>query len=145
MGYAIAAVAMVFVLIVGNVQFREQQRHEALHASFMSGNVAADMLRLANHVNDWRYRHVPAEGELKVADFNVVPSPNPRIRLGIWGGRLWVWTLETPDLAAALTRQSTQSALIGRAANGRLQRLDGSDMPLSLPAGPANGDLVYLN
>jgi hypothetical protein len=48
-------------------------------------------------------------------------------------------------LAASLATQSDDSALACTVSGGRLKMSDGTDMNLLLPAGVAEGNVVYLN
>lgn len=145
MGYAIAALALIFLLIVGNVQIREASRFERQGIQENASRLASDMLRLASAVNDWRYTHQLAEGALAVGQFGIVPFPDSHIQAAIQGGRLWVWSADSPGLVDSLNSQSVGSALVCTVSGGRLKMSDGTDMNLSLPAGVAEGNVVYLN
>lgn len=145
MGYAIAVMAMVFVLMVGNFQWRESAGYQAQAMNRTADRLAADMLRLASGVNDWHYYRTPDEGNLNTRQFGLVPIPDSRINAAIRHGRLWLWMPEQQGLVASLNRQSANSALVGIIAGGRLRMADGTDMNLSLPAGVAEGNIVYLN
>lgn len=145
MGYAIAALAMIFLLIVGNVQIREASRFERQGIQVNAGRLASDMLRLASAVNDWRYTRQLPEGPLAVGQFGIVPVPDSHIQAAIQGGRLWVWSADRPGLVDSLSSQSVGSALVCTVSGGRLKMSDGTDMNLSLPAGVAEGNVVYLN
>lgn len=145
MGYGIAAMAMVFLLIVGNVQLRETARFERQSLSVNAGHLATDFLRLASAVNDWRYSRQLAEGVLDVSPLGLVPEPDSRIHVAIQDGRLWLWSADQSGLVDSLTRQSSGSALICTVSGGRLKMSDGTDMNLPLPAGVAEGNVVYLN
>lgn len=145
MGYAIAALAMIFLLIVGNVQIREASRFERQGSQVNAGRLASDMLRLASAVNDWRYTRQLPEGPLAVGQFGIVPVPDSHIQAAIQGGRLWVWSADRPGLVDSLNSQSVGSALVCTVSGGRLKMSDGTDMNLSLPAGVAEGNVVYLN
>ncbi|WP_047609025.1 type IV pilus biogenesis protein PilM [Rahnella aquatilis] len=145
MGYAIAAMALIFLLIVGNVQIREASRFERQGIQVNAGRLASDMLRLASAVNDWRYTRQLAEGALAVGQFGIVPVPDSHIQAAIQGGRLWVWSADSPGLVDSLDSQSVGSALVCTVSGGRLKMSDGTDMNLSLPAGVAEGNVVYLN
>lgn len=145
MGYAIAALALIFLLIVGNVQIREASRFERQGIQVNAGRLASDMLRLASAVNDWRYTRQLAEGPLAVGQFGIVPVPDSHIQVAIQGGRLWVWSADSPGLVDTLNSQSVGSALVCTVSGGRLKMSDGTDMNLSLPAGVAEGNVVYLN
>lgn len=144
-GYAIAVMTMVFVLIVGNVQLRESTGYQSRVVNRTTDRLAADMLRLASVVNDWRYHRTLDEGGLNTRQFGLVPLPDSRISAAIRRGRLWVWIPEQQQLVDSLNRQSASSALVGTVAGGRLRMVDGTDMNLSLPAGVAEGSIVYLN
>ncbi|AYA08468.1 pilM family protein [Rahnella aquatilis] len=145
MGYAIAALAMIFLLIVGNVQTREAFRLERQGTQMNAGRLASDMLRLASAVNDWRYARQLTEGPLAVGQLGIVPVPDSHIQAAIQGGRLWVWSADRPGLVDSLNSQSVGSALVCTVSGGRLKMSDGTDMNLSLPAGVAEGNVVYLN
>ena len=145
MGYAIAALAMIFLLIVGNAQTREASRLERQGIQMNAGRLASDMLRLASAVNDWRYTRQLTEGPLAVGQFGIVPVPDSHIQAAIHGGRLWVWSADRPGLVDSLNSQSVGSALVCTVSGGRLKMSDGTDMNLSLPAGVAEGNVVYLN
>ncbi|UJD87651.1 pilM family protein [Rahnella aquatilis] len=145
MGYAIAALALIFLLIVGNVQIREASRFERQGIQENASRLASDILRLASAVNDWRYTHQLAEGALAVGHFGIVPVPDSHIQAVIQGGRLWVWSADSPGLVDSLNSQSVGSALVCTVSGGRLKMSDGTDMNLSLPAGVAEGNVVYLN
>ncbi|MBU9839329.1 type IV pilus biogenesis protein PilM [Rahnella aceris] len=145
MGYAIAALAMIFLLIVGNVQTREAFRLERQGTQMNAGRLASDMLRLASAVNDWRYARQLTEGPLAVGQFGIVPVPDSHIHAAIQGGRLWIWSADRPGLVDSLNSQSVGSALVCTVSGGRLKMSDGTDMNLSLPAGVAEGNVVYLN
>jgi hypothetical protein len=96
-------------------------------------------------VNDWRYSRTLSDGPLNVSQFGMVPAPDSRISAAISGGRLWIWSAGTSGLAASLATQSDDSALACTVSGGRLKMSDGTDMNLSLPAGVAEGNVVYLN
>ncbi|WP_336369228.1 type IV pilus biogenesis protein PilM [Rahnella perminowiae] len=145
MGYAIAVLALIFLLIVGNVQIREASRFERQGIQVNASRLASDMLRLASAVNDWRYTRQLAEGALAVGQFGMVPVPDSHIQAAIQGGRLWVWSGDSPGLVDSLNSQSVGSALVCTVSGGRLKMSDGTDMNLSLPAGVAEGNVVYLN
>lgn len=145
MGYAIAVLALIFLLIVGNVQIREASRFERQGIQVNTSRLASDMLRLASAVNDWRYTRQLAEGALAVGQFGMVPVPDSHIQAAIQGGRLWVWSGDSPGLVDSLNSQSVGSALVCTVSGGRLKMSDGTDMNLSLPAGVAEGNVVYLN
>lgn len=140
MGYAIAVMTMVFVLIVGHVQLRESTGYQSRVVNRTTDRLAADMLRLASVVNDWRYHRTLDEGGLNTRQFGLVPLPDSRISAAIRRGRP-----EQQQLVDSLNRQSASSALVGTVAGGRLRMVDGTDMNLSLPAGVAEGSIVYLN
>lgn len=145
MGYGIAALAMIFLLIVGNVQTREASRLERQGIQVNADRLASDMLRLASAVNDWRYTRELGEGPLAVGQFGMVPVPDSHVQAAIQGGRLWVWSADRPGLVDSLNSQSVGSALVCVVSGGRLKMSDGTDMNLSLPAGVAEGNVVYLN
>jgi hypothetical protein len=145
MGYAIAALALIFLLIVGNVQTREAFRLERQGTQMNAGRLASDMLRLASAVNDWRYTRQLTEGPVAVEQFGIVPVPDSHIQAAIQGGRLWVWSADRSGLVDSLNSQSVGSALVCTVSGGRLKMSDGTDMNLSLPAGVAEGNVVYLN
>jgi hypothetical protein len=144
MGYAIFAFALVFFLIVGNVQIHTSSQTDQ-SSSVSADHLATDMLRLAGAVNDWRYSRTLSDGPLTVSQFGMVPVPDSRISAAISGGRLWIWSAGTPGLAASLATQSDDSALACTVSGGRLKMSDGTDMNLLLPAGVAEGNVVYLN
>ncbi|MBU9819867.1 type IV pilus biogenesis protein PilM [Rahnella sp. BCC 1045] len=145
MGYAIAALALILLLIVGNVQTREASRFEQQETLLNANRLASDMLRLASAVNDWRYTRQLADGPIAVGQFGMVPVPDSHIQAAIQGGRLWVWSADRPSLVYSLNNQSAGSALVCMVSGGRLKMSDGTDMNLSLPAGVAEGNVVYLN
>ncbi len=145
MAYAIFAFALVFFLIVGNVQMHTSSRVLDQANGITADHLATDMLRLASAVNDWRYSRALSDGPLTISQFGLVPAPDSRINAAISGGRLWVWTADTAGLVASLARQSDDSALACTVSGGRLKMSDGTDMNLSLPAGLAEGNVVYLN
>ncbi|WP_263064714.1 type IV pilus biogenesis protein PilM [Dickeya dadantii] len=145
MGYAIAAIAAVFMLLVGSVQLRESNQSAAQNQAYTAAFVASDMLRIADAINNWRYTRSLPEGELTPSQFSLVPAPDGRIHAAMSGGRLWIWSTDMPGLVPALSRLSTRSALALTVTRGRLLMADGSDMNLALPAGVAEGDVVYLN
>ncbi|EKN4036014.1 type IV pilus biogenesis protein PilM [Yersinia enterocolitica] len=145
MGYAIAVMAMVFVLLVGNVQLRESTGHQSQAINRTADRLAADMLRLASGVNNWHYRSTLDDGNLNTRQFGLVPPPDSRINAAIYRGRLWLWIPEQQGLVASLNHQSVSSALVATVAGGRLRMVDGTDMNISFPAGVAEGNIVYLN
>ena len=145
MGYGIAALAIIFLLIVGNVQTREASRLISQGSQLTADHLAIDILRLANAVNDWRYTRQLADGPLAVGQFGLVPVTDSHIQAAIQGDRLWIWSADKPGLLDSLNRQSTSSALICTVSGGRLKMSDGTDMNLPLPAGVAEGNVVYLN
>lgn len=145
MGYGIAAMAMIFLLIVGNVQLRDTSRLEQQSFNVNAERLATDFLRLASGVNDWRYSRQLAEGPLAIGPLGLIPEPDNRIHVAIQDGRLWLWSADQPGLVDSLTRQSSGSALICTISGGRLKMSDGTDMNLPLPAGVAEGNVIYLN
>lgn len=145
MGYAFATLALIFLLIAGNVQIRESSRYERQGTQVNANRFAADMLRLASAVNDWRYTRPLVDGPLAIGQFGMVPAPDSHIQMAIQGARLWIWSADRPGLVDSLNRQSAGSALVCTVSGGRLKMSDGTDMNLSLPAGVAEGNVVYLN
>ncbi|WJV63469.1 type IV pilus biogenesis protein PilM [Pectobacteriaceae bacterium CE70] len=145
MGYGIAALSLIFLLIVGNVQTRDASRLVHQNIQVNANLLAADILRLASAVNDWRYTHQLAEGPLVTGQFGMLPATDSRIQAAIQGGRLWLWSVDRPGLVDSLHRQSAGSALVCTVSGGRLKMSDGTDMNLLLPAGVAEGNVVYLN
>ena len=145
MGYAVFAIAMMFFLMVGNVQLHPPSRALRQDVGVTADPLATDMLRLANAVNDWRYSRSLTEGPLSLSQFGMVPTIDSRIHAAVSAGRLWIWSTDTTGLVASLTRQSAGSALACTVSGGRLIMADGTDMNLSLPAGVAEGNVVYLN
>lgn len=137
--------AMVFLLIAGNVQLRTDSRLSRQSFSASAEPLARDMLRLASAVNDWRYSRPLGEGIVNTSLLGMVPTPDTRIKVAISNGRLWIWTSESKGLLNSLIQQSVGSALIGIASGGRLKMSDGTDMNLPLPAGVMENNIVYLN
>ncbi|QAX80326.1 pilM family protein [Yersinia hibernica] len=145
MGYPIAALTMIFLLIVGNLQNRDTSRLMQQSIQVSADLLATDILRLASAINDWRYTRQLAEGPLATGQFGLVPAPDSRIQAAMQGGRLWLWSVDRPGLVDSLNRQSVGSALVCTISGGRLKMSDGTDMSLSLPAGVAEGNVIYLN
>ncbi|MEI7188519.1 type IV pilus biogenesis protein PilM [Dickeya dianthicola] len=145
MGYAIAAIATVFMLLVSSVQLRDRNQYAAQIEVYTAAFVASDMLRIADAINNWRYTRSLPDGGLSLSQFSLVPAPDSRIHAAMSGGRLWIWSADMPGLVPALSRLSTRSALALTVTGGRLLMADGTDMNLALPAGVAEGNVVYLN
>ncbi|WP_291970156.1 type IV pilus biogenesis protein PilM [Candidatus Symbiopectobacterium sp.] len=146
MGYAIVALTMVLMLVTDSItavdSVKQQLQREALAAELL----ASDMLRTANAVNDWQYsRAVLPEGTLDLTQFSLSTAPDHRINAAMLNGRLWVWTADQQGLRPTLMRLSSGSALALSVTGGHLLMSDGVDMNLSLPAGVAEGNVVYLN
>ncbi|MFJ5330801.1 type IV pilus biogenesis protein PilM [Pectobacterium versatile] len=145
MGYFIMAITLVFFLIVGNTQNRRAaSQHESVN-EVSASYVANDMLRIASVINDWRYDNAMNDGVIDIAQLPLVPSPDNRINAMISNGRLWIWAADFPGLVNALVTHSVSSSLVCIVSGGRLRMMDGTDMNLSLPAGVADGNIVYLN
>ncbi|MCV9879286.1 type IV pilus biogenesis protein PilM [Brenneria izbisi] len=145
MGYAAIAFALVSFLIVGSVDLRRSETQSESITTNSASSVANDMLRIASAINDFRYDRVVNDGAVELTQLALIPLPDSRVSHVVSEGRLWVWTADFPGLVAALTRSSVASALICVVSQGRLKMLDGTDMNLMLPAGVADGDIVYLN
>ncbi|EBV2165575.1 pilM family protein [Salmonella enterica subsp. enterica serovar Eastbourne] len=144
-GYVIAALAMFLMLMTSSMTSTDQSRVAELQDGQDAGLLAADMLRTASAVNDWRYSHPLADGELDLTKFGIIPAPDPRIRAVVSNDRLWVWTADQQGLRPALNRLSSGSALALAVSGGHLLMSDGTDMNLALPAGVSEGNVVYLN
>ncbi|MBS1206063.1 MAG: pilM family protein [Proteobacteria bacterium] len=147
MGYALPVFVfcLVIVLMAGDAQ-----RHSAEHVRLslqqtLPDQLATDMLRTADAVNNWRHGRTVADGTVSPAQAGIVPVPDSRIQTVIQGGRLWVWVPATDGVFAALRTQSVTSALALTVSGGRLRMADGTDMNLPLPSGVTEGSIVYLN
>lgn len=146
MGYAIVALAMVWMLITDSITAVDGVKLQSQQDQHAAALLAGDMLRTASAINDWQYSHtsLPA-GNLNLTQFGLSPTPDSRINAAIFSGRLWVWTADQPGLRSTLARLSSGSALALSITGGHLLMSDGADMNLSLPAGVAEGNVVYLN
>ncbi|ECA1950144.1 pilus assembly protein PilP [Salmonella enterica subsp. enterica serovar Virchow] len=145
MGWLIVALGTVFLLIVGQIQTRQQVETLRVQQAAGSTLLARQMLVLAGAINDWRWRHPMTDGTVPLPALALPVMPDRRIRHVIAGNRLWVWMPEFPGLAEALREQSGGSALVGTVRQGQLVWLSGTVAGLPLPPGPENGDVVYLN
>ncbi|EAR0811710.1 pilus assembly protein PilP [Salmonella enterica] len=145
MGWLIVAFGTVFLLIVGHIQNIQRSEVMTLQQSGSSSLLARQMLSLAAGINDWRYRHAPADGTVVLSALALPVTPDSRIRHVIAANRLWVWMPEIPGLVDALREESGGSALIGTVKQGQLVWLSGVTAGLPLPAGIQSGDVVYLN
>lgn len=147
MGYALPV--FVFCLVIA-LMAGDAQRHSAEHVRLslqqtLPDQLATDMLRTADVVNNWRHGRTVADGTVTPAQAGIVPAPDSRIQTVIQGGRLWVWVPATDGVYAALRTQSVTSALALTVSGGRLRMADGTDMNLPLPSGVTEGSIVYLN
>lgn len=147
MGFALPvfALCLFIVLMAGDAQ-----RHSADHVrqamqQTQPTQLATDMLRTADAVNNWRHGRTVADGPVLPAQTGMIPVPDSRIQTVIQGGRLWVWVPATDGVFAALHTQSVTSALALTVNGGRLLMADGTDMNLPLPSGMTEGSIVYLN
>ncbi|MJZ42586.1 pilus assembly protein PilP [Salmonella enterica subsp. enterica] len=145
MGWLIVAFGTVFLLIVGHIQTSQRTEVVKMQQSGSSYLLARQMLSLAAGINDWRARHVPADGTVALSDLALPVTPDSRIRHVMVADRLWVWMPDVPGLVDALRDVSGGSALIGTVNQGRVVWLSGVPAGLPLPAGIQNGDVVYLN
>lgn len=149
MGYGalIVALAMLFMVMTENLTADPTLRADTRDVAAEAESLARDMLRTASAVNDWRYSRPLSDGSLNLNlnQLGLSPSPDARIRAVISGGRLWVWTADREGLRPALARLSSGSALALSVTGGHLLMADGTDMNLPLPAGVAEGNVVYLN
>ncbi|EAN2396175.1 type IV pilus biogenesis protein PilM [Salmonella enterica] len=145
MGWLIVAFGTVFLLMVGHIQDSQRTAVMTMQQSGGGYQLSRQMLLLAAGINDWRYRHAPADGTVALSALALPVTPDSRIRHLIVGNRLWVWMPEVPGLVDALREQSGGSALIGTVKQGQLVWLSGVTAGLPLPAGIQNGDVVYLN
>lgn len=97
-----------------------------------------------NEINDWRYRN-PAQKDGIIPDSAFGWVSVPDLHNVLQADRAYVWQPDTPGLMSALLAQSRHSALVGRVISRRLTDSAGNDMQVSVPAGIADGSLVYLN
>nr|WP_310615711.1 type IV pilus biogenesis protein PilM [Pantoea cypripedii] len=147
MGFALPIFALcLFIALVAS----DAQRHSAEHVSnaithTQPVQLARDILRTADAVNNWRYDRTVPDGPVSASQIGMMPAPDTRIQSVIQNGRLWVWVPATEGLFAALQTQSVTSALVLTVNNGRLVMADGTDMNLALPSGVTEGSVVYLN
>ncbi|ORM92195.1 type IV pilus biogenesis protein PilM [Pantoea cypripedii] len=147
MGFALPV--FVFCLVIA-LMAGEAQRHSAEHVrtamqQTLPDQLATDMLRSADAVNNWRHGRAVVDGPVSPAQTGMMPVPDSRIQTVIQGGRLWVWVPATGGVFAALRTQSVTSALVLTVSGGRLRMADGTDMNLPLPSGVTEGSIVYLN
>lgn len=147
MGYALPI--FVFCLVIA-LMAGDAQRHSAEHVRLslqqtLPDQLATDMLRTADVVNNWRHGRTVADGTVSPTQAGIIPVPDSRIQTVIQGGRLWVWVPATDGVFAALLTQSVTSALALTVSGGRLRMADGTDMNLPLPSGVTEGSIVYLN
>lgn len=147
MGFAlpIVALCLFIALMASDAQQRSAEHTRTSLQQTLPGQLAADMLRTADAVNNWRHGRTPPDGPVTPAQTGMVPMPDGRINSVIHNGRLWVWVPATDGVFAALRKQSVTSALALTVSGGRLKMADGTDMNLTLPSGMAEGSIVYLN
>lgn len=145
MGAWLLSCALVFSLVVAAIDGYQGERAVQKAGVGDSAQVAAQMVTLVNALNDHLYNVPQTEGPVSLAVLGLTFTPDPRIAHVLQGGRLWVFTPETPGLVTALSQQTRHSALICTVMNGRLLTLAGEDMHQTLPAGVADGDVVILN
>ncbi|MCX8957042.1 type IV pilus biogenesis protein PilM [Erwinia psidii] len=147
MGFALPVMALcLFIALMAG----EAQRHADDHIRYgvtqvLPDQLAAEMLRTADAVNNWRHGRTVADGPLSPTQTGMMPAPDARIQSVIQDGRLWIWVPATPGVFAALQDRSVTSALALMVSGGRLRMADGTDMNLALPSGITEGSIVYLN
>ncbi|EXU75288.1 type IV pilus biogenesis protein PilM [Erwinia mallotivora] len=147
MGFALPVMALcLFIALMAG----EAQRHAGDHirygvAQILPDQLAAEMLRTADAVNNWRHGRTVADGPVSPAQTGMLPAPDTRIQSVIQEGRLWIWVPATQGVFAALQDRSVTSALALIVSGGRLRMADGTDMNLALPSGMTEGSIVYLN
>ncbi|MCI4031505.1 type IV pilus biogenesis protein PilM [Dickeya dianthicola] len=147
MGYALPVFVfcLVIALMAGDAQRRSAEHVRLAQLQTQPSQLATDILRTADAVNNWRHGRTVADGPVSSVQVGIVPVPDSRIQTVIQGGRLWVWVPATDGVFAALRTQSVTSALALTVSNGRLRMADGTDMNLPLPSGVMEGSIVYLN
>lgn len=145
MGWFILAASMVFFLIAGNVDLQQRQTVESAALSKAGQMYASQILMLANHINDYRYRTGQQDGAIPPTLLGLPYTPDSRIQYQLQQGRLWIWMPEQPGLIEALRSQSLGSALIGTLQGGQLYWLSGMATGLTAPQGASDGAVVYLN
>ncbi|WP_058970697.1 type IV pilus biogenesis protein PilM [Type-D symbiont of Plautia stali] len=147
MGFALPVLVfcLVIALMAGDAQRHSSEHVRAAVQQTLPDQLAADMLRTADVVNNWRHGRTVADGSITPAQTGMMPAPDSRIQSVILNNRLWVWVPATDGVFAALRSQSVTSALALTVSGGRLRMADGTDMNLSLPSGITEGSIVYLN
>ncbi|MFY7114749.1 type IV pilus biogenesis protein PilM [Enterobacter cloacae complex sp. SHL020] len=147
MGFALPVLVfcLVIALMAGDAQRHSSEHVRAAVQQTLPDQLAADMLRTADAVNNWRHGRTVADGAITPAQTGMMPAPDSRIQSVILNNRLWVWVPATDGVFAALRSQSVTSALALTVSGGRLRMADGTDMNLSLPSGITEGSIVYLN
>lgn len=147
MGFALPVLVfcLVIALMAGDAQRHSSEHVRAAVQQTLPDQLAADMLRTADAVNNWRHGRTAADGAVTPAQTGMMPAPDSRIQSVILSNRLWVWVPATDGVFAALRSQSVTSALALTVSGGRLRMADGTDMNLSLPSGITEGSVVYLN
>ncbi|AIR83930.1 type IV pilus biogenesis protein PilM [Pantoea rwandensis] len=147
MGFALPVLVfcLVIALMAGDAQRHSSEHVRAAVQQTLPDQLAADMLRTADAVNNWRHGRAVADGPVTPAQTGIIPAPDSRIHSVILSNRLWIWVPATDGVFAALRSQSVTSALALTVSGGRLRMADGTDMNLSLPSGITEGSIVYLN
>ncbi|WP_367672605.1 type IV pilus biogenesis protein PilM [Serratia symbiotica] len=147
MGFALPVFALcLFIALMANDAQQRSADHMRLSLQqYLPDQLAADMLRTAAAVNNWRHGRTVADGPVSPAQTGMVPVPDPRIQSVIYSGRLWVWVPAAEGVYSALRAQSMTSALALTVSEGRLRMADGTDMNLALPSSVTEGSIVYLN
>lgn len=147
MGFAlpILVICLVIALMAGDAQRHSSEYVRAAVQQMLPDQLAADMLRTADAVNNWRHGRTLSDGPVTPAQTGMIPAPDSRIKSVILSNRLWIWVPATDGVFTALRNQSGTSALALTVSGGRLLMADGTDMNLALPSGVTEGSVVYLN
>ena len=147
MGFAlpILVFCLVIALMAGDAQRHSSEYVRLAVQQKLPDQLAADMLRTADAVNNWRHGRTLSDGPVTPAQTGMIPAPDSRIKSVILSNRLWIWVPATDGVFTALRNQSMTSALALTVSGGRLLMADGTDMNLALPSGVTEGSVVYLN
>lgn len=145
MGWIILAISLVFILITGDIDFRQRQSGQSTIQTQTGLLYASQMLTIANRVNDYRYRTGQQDGTVPADQLGLPFTPDTRIQYQLRQGRLLIWMPEQPGLVDALRLQSRGSALIGTIKSGQMVWHSGVATGLSAPQGAPEGAVVYIN